>query len=290
MAIPPCCGLDHGGRASNFGDFGTNGEPQGWFAAVEPVQDSLAVILPDGEVVPFDSDLWAHHTSGSSAETVQFYEQRALLWAKDLRFALDNLAQLTQEKSSPFYGAINLRRIGAFGHSHGGRAAAAACLLDSRITACLNEDGRLDEGQLQRPYWPIPGHRISGAFAMLDWFDPGLDQADLTGMHTTIAEYAIRRLEANGARLNSYRDVDGRSHHLSILTPGMQHSEFTDLPWLTSNSETSRSRHLKHLELVRRALVALFDSGLRNQPTFLTNCNSSYDAILIQCYLQDEGH
>jgi hypothetical protein len=46
------------------------------FAAIKPVHDSLAVILSGGGVVPFDADLWAHYASGSSAETVRFYEQR----------------------------------------------------------------------------------------------------------------------------------------------------------------------------------------------------------------------
>lgn len=118
---------------------------------IEPVHDSLAVVLPNGAVVPFDGDLWAHYASGFSVETVRFYEQRAILWAKDLLFALDSLAQLSRDKSSRFYGVIDLRHVGTFGHSHGGRSAVTACLLDSRITACLNEDGRLDEGQLQRP-------------------------------------------------------------------------------------------------------------------------------------------
>jgi dienelactone hydrolase len=262
----------------------------GYFvAAIEPVQDSLAVVLPDGKVVPFDSDLWSHYTEASSAETVQFYEQRALLWAEDLRFALDRLAQLTQERSSPFYGAIDVGRLGAFGHSHGGRAAATACLLEKRITACLNEDGRLDEDQLQRPYWPMKGHRINGAFAMLDWFDPGLDEADLAGMHTSLAQYAIKRLEAAGAALSSYREVEGRSYHLSILKPGMRHSDFTDLPWLTAYSAESRARHIQNLQLVRKTLVAFFDSALKQQSSFLKNCNTTYDDLLIQCYSQGHG-
>jgi predicted esterase len=259
----------------------------GYFvAAIEPVQDSLAVVLPDGKIVPYDSDLWSRYTETSSAETVQFYERRAQLWAEDLRFALDRLTQLTQERNSRFYGAIDVQRLGAFGHSHGGRAAAAACLLEKRITACLNEDGRLDEDQLQRPYWSMKGHRINGAFAMLDWFDPGLEQADLSGMHTSLAQYAIKRLEATGARLSSYREVEGRSYHLSILKPGMRHSEFTDLPWLTANSAESRSRHIQNLQLVRKTLIAFFDSALKQQSTFLKNCNTTYDDLLIQCYGQ----
>src|SRR5438132_5392225 len=123
-------------------------------AAVEHIHDSLGVVLPDGSVVAFDGQLWAKYESPSSLETVRFYEQRATVWAEDLLLPRE-IVVLSNERSSVLYGAIDFRRIGAFGHSQGGRSAATACMLDSRIKACLNEDGRLDEPQLQRPYWPL---------------------------------------------------------------------------------------------------------------------------------------
>lgn len=253
-------------------------------AGIEPLDDSLSVVLPSGKVVPFDEKLWARHQSPTSAEAVQFYEQRATLWAKDLIFALNRLTRATRDKDSRWYGAIDLRRIGAFGHSHGGRAAATACLLDPRISACLNEDGRLDEDQLQRPYWPITGKRIHGTFAMLDWFDPGLDQDDLAAMHTTLARYAMARLKANGAALGAYRDVSAGSYHLTLLLAGMQHTGFTDLPWLAANSKAVRSHHAEYLHAIRGAVVAFFDSSLKGEPTLLKNCGSTINGLLIQCY------
>ncbi len=253
-------------------------------AAIEPLDDSLAVILPDGKIVPFNEKLWAPYASPTSVEAIQFYEQRAVLWAQDLIFALDRLTRETRDKRSHWYGAIDVGHVGAFGHSHGGRSAATACQLDSRITACLNEDGRLDEDQLQRPYWPIPEKRMRGAFALLDWSDPGLDQQDLAGMHTTLAQYAMTRLKADGAALAAYRNVAGESYHLTVLLPGMQHTEFTDLPWLTADSEATRLRHAQHLDAIRTTAVAFFDASLKNEPTLLKNCGSVVNDLLLQCY------
>src|SRR5262249_25602819 len=80
-----------------------------------------------------------------AADTLDSFEQRASLWAKDILSAKEELLD------SPLSRGIDANRIGAFGHSLGGRAAAAACLLDSRILGCLNEDGGNDDVQLQRP-------------------------------------------------------------------------------------------------------------------------------------------
>jgi predicted dienelactone hydrolase len=253
-------------------------------AAVEHIHDSLGVVLPDGSVVAFDGQLWARYASPSSPETVRFYEQRATVWAEDLLFARQQLVVLSSDKRSPLYDAIDFRRIGAFGHSHGGRSAATACMLDSRIKACLNEDGRLDEPQLQRPYWPLSGHEIRGVFAMLDWFDSGLDEEDMAGMHTTPTDYARARLKATGTVLEAYRGAKSGSYHYTMLRRGMSHTAFTDLRWLTASSEANRARYSEYLDVIRRTVRAFFDHTLKDEPARLEDCDSLDEGILTQCY------
>lgn len=101
-------------------------------AAAEHIPDSLGVVMPDGRVVAFDRELWERYASASSPETIRYYEQRAIVWAEDLLFVLQKLHDLSIEKKSPFYGTIDLRRIGAFGHSLGGRSATTA--VNPRLT------------------------------------------------------------------------------------------------------------------------------------------------------------
>jgi predicted dienelactone hydrolase len=253
-------------------------------AAVEHIHDSLGVVLPVGSVVAFDGQLWAKYASPSLPETGRFYEHRATVWAEDLLFVLQRLALLSGQKSSPFYHAIDFRRIGAFGHSHGGRSAATACMLDSRIRACLNEDGRLDENQLQRPYWPLYGHQNKNVFAMFDWFDSGLDEEDFTGMHTTPTDYARARLKATGAALETYRGANSGSYHYTMLRRGMSHTAFTDLLWLTASSEANRTRYCEYLDVIRRTVRAFFDHTLKDEPARLAGCDTVDEGVLIQCY------
>lgn len=253
-------------------------------AAVEHIHDTLGVILPGEGVVPFDAELWARYGSAPVPETVKFAEERAKVWAEDLLFVLQRLTALSSERGSPFYKAIDLRRIGVFGHSHGGRSAVTASILDSRIQACLNEDGRLDETQLQRPYWPLPGHQINGAFAMLDWFDPGLDEEDFTGMQTTQKEYAMARLKATGAALEAYRSAIGGSCHFSMLQRGMSHMAFTDLPWLTASSEANRTRYVEYLQVINRTVRKYFDQTLKGEPARKLGRDRADDGVLVQCY------
>ena len=58
-------------------------------------------------------------------------------------------ANLAGSPGLPFAGHLDLSRVGAFGHSFGGMAAAHACELDRRFEACLNEDGLVTK----RPFY-----------------------------------------------------------------------------------------------------------------------------------------
>lgn len=253
-------------------------------AAVEHIRDTFAVVLPDGHVVPFDGQLWGKYGSPSESETINFYEENAVVWAQDLLFTMENLVKLASMRDSPIFQAIDPRHVGVFGHSHGGRAAATACMLDARIRACLNEDGRLDETQLQRPYWPVSGRQFKGAFAMLDWFDPGLDQEDYMGMHTTAAGYARNRLKSTGASLDAYLSPRGGSYHITILQTGMRHTAFTDLPWLTASSSPDRSRYAEYLTIIRSTVLNFFENSVRENAGHSFVCDSLNGQTLVQCY------
>ena len=77
-----------------------------------------------------------------SVDALDSFESRAALWAQDI------LAAKQEVLSSSMKEIIDGHKIGAFGHSLGGRAAAGACMLDSTFLACLNQDGSNDDVQL----------------------------------------------------------------------------------------------------------------------------------------------
>ena len=212
-----------------------------------------------------------------AADLLDAFEPRAALWAQDLLAAKQMLLR------SPLRGRIDANRIGAFGHSHGGRSAAAACLLDSAIRACLNQDGRLDDIRLLRPYWPIPGRQFAGTFALLDWFDPGLDDGEFRSMKTTRERYALGRLPPSAAALEAYRAPHGGSYRITLLSSGMQHTAFTDTPWSQATSDSERARYAGYLRQIRAATLAFFNRAFqKNAPS--TSCGGTEDGVLTQCF------
>lgn len=87
---------------------------------------------------------------------------RLRIWAADKSFVLDELVQLQRgEKKSIFKGKLDLTRVGAFGSSFGGGAAALFNSVDERCLAAANLDG-LTAGMmyadtLSRPYMLFMG-------------------------------------------------------------------------------------------------------------------------------------
>jgi predicted dienelactone hydrolase len=63
-------------------------------------------------------------------------------WTADIAFVLDRLEQLNaSDASGRFAGRLNMTRVGVFGHSFGGAAAALFCHIDSRCQAGIDVDG-----------------------------------------------------------------------------------------------------------------------------------------------------
>jgi predicted dienelactone hydrolase len=78
-------------------------------------------------------------------------------WTADIAFVLDRLEQLnTSDASGRFTGRLDMSRVGVFGHSLGGAAAAQFCHEDPRCKAGIDVDGApqgsvIDAG-IQRPF------------------------------------------------------------------------------------------------------------------------------------------
>jgi dienelactone hydrolase len=62
-------------------------------------------------------------------------------WVVDTRVVLDRLDSALEGAASQLASALDLQRVGFFGHSMGGVTAAQACLVDERCKGALNLDG-----------------------------------------------------------------------------------------------------------------------------------------------------
>lgn len=251
-------------------------------AGIEHPEDTLATVLPDGKVLPFNSALWSHHPAVQAQ--AQFYAERAQLLAKDVSFVISQLLLLSHQSTSMWHNKIDEAHLGAFGHSQGGRVAGAACLLDHRINACLNEDGTFDPSH--RPYTPIAGRRIEGKFALLDWFDPGFQPSDFAAMHTTLAAYSKSRLRPDGAALRTYEEVEGGSFRLTLLTSGMSHLGFSDQPYLLASAEEQKQETHARTTDIRLAVRDFFDEAFGRELGSL-HCGEVNSGVLVQCFTPD---
>lgn len=125
-------------------------------AAIDHTYDAAVVELPDGRVVP-----------GIAPAVPDPAQRRQLLSTRvdDLRFVLDRLVRLTRAESGLLAGHLDLRRIGALGHSFGGATVASAMLIDRRIVAGADLDGRVwgrvvSKG-LDRPFMLLVGDSLT---------------------------------------------------------------------------------------------------------------------------------
>ena len=93
---------------------------------------SVDVVLSSGRVV----------RSAAKAEDANF-GQLASVWGDDMRFAARQMSDMSRASTGRFSGRLEGGRIGFFGHSLGGAAAAQACRHDDRCSGAVDLDGRL---------------------------------------------------------------------------------------------------------------------------------------------------
>jgi dienelactone hydrolase len=102
------------------------------------------VVFPDGRVIrrtpENDPEVCADQ---AQARQDQCVSKLLSGWTADIAFVLDRLEQWNaSDVSRQFKGRLDLTRVGVFGHSFGGAAAAQFCHDDSRCKAAIDIDGQ----------------------------------------------------------------------------------------------------------------------------------------------------
>jgi len=223
---------------------------------------AFAVLYPDKRMTQFDETSW--NEPRTAEEKAAFERRQVEQCARDLRFVVDQLQRLDSgELPGPFQGRLDLARIGAFGHSFGGRTVARACQLDSRIKVGIICDGfgrrmtvdlQSDGSTVRQPMMVQYARRVppSGwtrAYARMQ--TPGSDL----------------EAELRAARADFCRRVVGGSYEVVFNGPGIAHESFTDMPLLESGQSPETHRHRKRaIELTRSFTRAFFDRHLCDRP------------------------
>ncbi len=143
-------------------------------------------------------------------------ERLGAVWAADQRFVLDQFAAWNTQHSV-LRGHLDLQRVGAFGHSLGGAAAAQAAHVDPRIDAAVNMDGAMfgtvtSEGS-RVPFLLLESERPVVSDAELQQLGMTREQVDawIASLVNVQATTIVRSREARARKLE-------RSKHNTFMT------------------------------------------------------------------------
>ena len=218
-------------------------------------------VYPNGRIIY--ANLSADYTSSDKAlaTLLRVGEEQLVLRTQDISFVLDRLPQINSRK--PFYTQLNLAKIGVFGHSFGGAAAAQACAIDPRLTAGMNMDGLLFGSAAQQG--------ASQPFFFMSSDYPRPTTADLTS-----ANGAFRRNKQTDAWGYQQRDRWLHTHggyNLKLLDSA--HMNFSDYPLRVRHrnggGKISTDRAMK---IVNEYTVAFFDRVLKGKRSALLERSS----------------
>ena len=101
---------------------------------------TFTTVFPDGRVISRAAQNNVELASG--AEQRKLATQLTRAWSSDMSYALDQLEKLNaSDATGRFTGRLDLRKVGALGHSLGGATALQFCHDDSRCKAGIDLDG-----------------------------------------------------------------------------------------------------------------------------------------------------
>ena len=226
-------------------------------AAVSHTYDAIVAVFPGGRSIAYSSKRWPAIPSLEGEANLNQLEWHA----NDIRFVLDELTHLNKASAYPFAGHVDLSRVGAFGHSLGGLVAAHACQIDSRLKACLNEDGEV----AKRPFYlDNRGWGMDQAFMLIARSSPTAppSDAELAAMKLT-GERAVQIM----SELQNYQDTALRStgkgsYRVLLASKTITHADFSDLPLIGAHDSAEAEMHGRVLQEVRRYTRAFFDQYL----------------------------
>jgi len=217
----------------------------GYFvAAIDPPRGGLT-LLPDGQVLSAGDDAANNDPNKLDGKVAE--------WAGDMSFVLSTLSAESKKWS------IDVKKVGALGHSMGGSAALQAAQSDSRVVAALDMDGTggvtgLDQGA-KKPMVFLKSN-------------PNYSDADLAKLHRTRAQWEA--MGKNGPKMFEPLSPAIKSepvYQFAIRDTG--HLSYSDAPFLFPNTITRFSDHPLPAERTLRVTMEItrgfFDHYLKGQ-------------------------
>jgi hypothetical protein len=244
-------------------------------AAIHHTYEVAVVAFPDGRMIPYSVEN-SRGQDGPTREAYAAWEKARIdVWAADIRFTLDQITRLNADstQNAPFAGRIDIRQAGAFGHSFGGLAAARACSLDSRIMACINQNGTGFDGSI--PHYGEGHMPIHPYLYFSEMHGPGTDMSTQDGK------------EQHAQMEKELRDCLAGAYDVSIGTPGFEHMSFADFGLLgASGNPDERMKALRSLQVAESYTIAFFDKFLKgSRDTLLDHDPPKESEVTVKRYV-----
>jgi predicted dienelactone hydrolase len=228
--------------------------------AIEHTDAAGIVLFPDGHVRLLRDPPAPHSSAPAAKDPLQAMiasaEEGTETGAEDVRFVLDTLAQ----QKIPLVKIMDLKKVAAVGHSYGGTLTARACQLDSRIKACISEDGTVNP---VGAFFDYPDHALLKQPFLLIEVDQSYTDAELARMAESRARWdeylAHKHLQVESCGVGSYDVV--------LKRPGMAHASFSDgllLSAVPGSAEASTA--LSNLVLTETIDRNFLDKYLKGEP------------------------
>ena len=244
--------------------------------AITHTYDGIVSVFPDGRTVVHDSKRWPTIPSFEGENNLNQLEWHA----RDIRFVIDELVRMSRERASPSFAQhLDLTRIGAFGHSFGGIAAAHACQLDPRIRACANQDG----AEARKPFrLDARGWGMDQPFMYITRDPERIPVPDEALAEMKITRQQFERLDAtlNAARDAAFDRTGGGSYLFRLQSAGTSHMDFSDLPLLGAPDSSDAEKRAAVLAVIRSYTLAFFDQTLRGQRSSLLEGGNKKELVV----------
>lgn len=223
-------------------------------AAIDHPYANVLTVFPDGRVVFYDQDA----VMPPGMNVTQAGARLVEVWAEDIGFVVQELAEWGQRADHLLYAKIDASRLGLLGHSTGAGATIQACATLPDCEAVLALDGWIQPvapAVLQSPYEPA-----LMLISAPDWLGP--------------------ENRALGEQLYEQRRGDG----YLLTVEGTVHFDYTDIPLMSPVTSliglSGDVEGVRMVSIINNFALAFFDQTLRGEPApLLEEGGNLYDEV-----------
>ncbi len=230
---------------------------------LDHVYEGAGQILGDGRLIEPTADNFRPQGDPQTKEYADasraFYFRRVAERSADAKMAASALKMMNDMPRSKFAGRLDLARIGVFGHSLGGVAAAHALMDVPAIKAGVNLDGHA----MSMPF--DEAHTPAKPFLCVEAPSERPTDEKLAEWNMTRETYDKMIVDTNQKQTAAYRTNPTVSYRITIN--GAEHGSFSDETYPMPDKDGTKSPlREKYTAAARHYLLAFFDHHLRGKP------------------------